>query len=346
MPVFNGGDPLSAAIDSIRRQTFTDWELLVLDDGSGDGSLEVAGRAAASDHRVMSVALEHSGLAGTLNRGLALASGDLVARMDADDISLEDRFEKQVAFLRQHPDVAVVGGAAELFCDHGDLGERMSPPCEPDAVAAFLEDNNPLIHPSVMMRRDVVRAVGGYRLPFPPSEDYDLWLRIAERHSLANIPDVVLRYRIGGSQESVLRTSQQVMSVLAARLCLRERNHGRPDPLDGCETLVTRGWLVDHGIEPSRVDRALLDGMAHRCWWLATIGLLDEADTVGRDMWTIEVDPSRSREQRFLSFWSRFRVAVIARNHRDAAILFARAVVTCPSGALARGWSVLMRRLR
>ena len=122
MPVFNSGRTLSVAIESICRQTFTDWELLVLDDGSDDESLEIARVAAASDDRVKPIPLDHTGLAGTLIRGLELATGEFVARMDADDISLPNRFEKQVAFLRQNPDVAVVGGAAELFSDQGDLG--------------------------------------------------------------------------------------------------------------------------------------------------------------------------------------------------------------------------------
>jgi len=346
MPVYNSEQTLAEAIDSICAQTFPDWELLALDDGSRDDSLEISRVAAASDDRVKPIPLDHTGLAGTLIRGLELASGEFVARMDADDISLPDRFEKQVAFLRRNPEVAVVGGAAELFSDQGDLGRQMRHPCQPDAVAAVLEENNPLIHPSVMMRRAAVRDVGGYRLPFPPSEDYDLWLRVAERYRLANIPDVILRYRIGGSQESMARAAQQVMSVLAAQICRKERQRNRPDPLDGCETLVTRDWLAANGIDPPRIDRILLDGMAHRCWWLATIGLLDEADVVGRAILDIDVTPSESRGQRFLSFWSRFRVAVMAHDYRRAAVLFARAIWTSPVGAVARGSSALMRRLR
>jgi len=346
MPIFNSGRSLSQAIDSIRTQTFSDWELLALDDGSEDDSLEIARLAADADPRVKSIPLEHTGLVGTLNRGLELASGDLVARMDADDISCPDRLEKQVAFLERYPDVAVVGGAAELFCDQGDLGEQMHPPCLPYAIAEALEQDSPLIHPAVMMRRDIVRTVGGYRVPFLAAEDYDLWLRVAERHKLANIPDVILKYRIGGSQESVVRAAQQVMSVLAAQLCRKERLRNRPDPLDGCETIVTRDWLAANGIDPCRIDRILLDEMAHRCWWLATIGMLDEAEVVGRAIAEIEVAPSEFRSQRFLSFWSRFRVAAMAHDYRRAVALLSRAAWTRPSAVIVRGFSALMRSLR
>jgi glycosyltransferase involved in cell wall biosynthesis len=336
MPVFNAAGTLSRAIDSIRSQSFTNWELLVLDDQSEDDSLEIARAAAVIDERVKPLPLEHRGLAGTLNVGLEFAKAELVARMDADDLSLPHRFEQQVSFLRRHPQVAVVGGAAELVCADGALDRQMRNPCDPPVVAAALEKANPLIHPSVMMRREVVREAGGYRLPFPPSEDYDLWLRVSEGHDLANLPDVILEYRIGGKQESVVNSAQQVLSVLAARLCRFERSRGRPDPLDGDNRLVTREWLIAQGAGSTEVDRAILTELAHRSWWFASIGLLEEAEAIGKGIEELRLSPSSHRSQRFLSRWSRFRVAALARQPRRAALMLLGAMAAQPREALTR----------
>ena len=346
LPVYNGEDTLLAAIESIRAQTFTDWELLVLDDGSSDQSLEVAESAASADDRVKSIPLNHSGLINTLNHGLELAAAELVARMDADDISLPLRLEKQVAFLRDHPQVAVLGGAAVTFDSHGEIRQKICHPTESPDVAAAMEKNSSLVHPSVMMRRDVVLSLGGYRKPFLAAEDYDLWLRVMEGRQIANLPDVILRYRIGGTQESVVQAEQQIISSLAARLCHRERLAGRPDPMEGSSSPVTREWLVSNGVDGSEIDRVLLAEMEHRSWWLARIGLFEEAEMIGRGISEIEVLPSNSRNQRFLSLWSRFRVALSASDHRRAVGLFFQAACVRPWKVLGRGFSVVSRGTR
>ena len=346
MPVFNSGDTLAAAIESIRAQAFINWELLVLDDGSSDQSLEIAESAASVDDRVKSIPLNHSGLINTLNHGLELAAAELVARMDADDISLPLRLEKQVAFLRDYPQVAVVGGAAELFHNHGEIQQLIRHPTEPSDVAAAMEKNSSLVHPSVMIRREVVLSLGGYRKPFLAAEDYDLWLRIMGGYQIANLPDVILRYRIGGSQESVLQAEQQIISSLAARLCHWERSGGRRDPLEGSSVPVTRAWLVSNGVEGAEIDRVLLAEMEHRSWWLARIGLFEEAEMMGRGISEIEVLPTNSIDQRFLSLWSCFRVALLAHEHRRALALLFRAACVRPWKVLGRGFSVVSRRTR
>ena len=343
MPVFNSGDTLAAAIESIREQTFTDWQLLVLDDGSSDQSLKIAASAASADDRIRSIPLNHTGLINTLNRGLELAAAELVARMDADDISLPLRLEKQVAFLSDHPHVAVLGGAAETFHSHGEIRQEIRHPTEPSEVAAAMEKNSSLVHPSVVMRRDVVLSLGGYRAPFPAAEDYDLWLRVMEQHQIANLPDVILRYRIGGSQESVLRAEQQIISGLAARLCHRERMAGRPDPLEGSASPITREGLTSYGMDDRKIDDVLLAEMTHRSWWLAKIGLFAEAEMIGRGILEVSVLPSNSRNRRFLSLWSRFRVAMLAGEHHRAVGLLVQAACVQPWNVLRRGISILSR---
>ena len=133
------------------------------------------------------------------------ARGDLIARMDADDVALPERFARQVEFLRSHPEVDVVGGAQEHIDSNGRLLTVYHEPQEHEEIEELaLTGACPISHPSVMMRRKAVLAVGGYRVEMMPAEDFDLWLRMGERGRLANLPDVIMRYRVHESSVSAL----------------------------------------------------------------------------------------------------------------------------------------------
>jgi glycosyltransferase involved in cell wall biosynthesis len=229
LPVRDGEAYLDEAINSIRRQSFTDFELLVVDDGSGDRSAAIAARHAAEDPRVRLLDSPGDGLVAALNFGIAEAGADLVARMDADDIALPARFERQMARLAGEPDLLVLGTATTRIDAHGNrLGVAM-PPLDPADVERVLERVNPIAHPTVIMRRRAVEAAGGYRPAYLRAEDYDLWLRLAERGRLANLAEPLLDYRIGGRFRPQV-FARQVLSEMAARAAARLRRSSGADP--------------------------------------------------------------------------------------------------------------------
>lgn len=200
LPVYNGADTLAAALASLAGQTWRDYELIAVDDGSTDGSLAVLQHAAARDARMRVLALPRSGLVGALNAGLAACTAPLVARMDADDIAHAERLAEQAVLLEREPAVGVAsclvefGGdrvANEGYALHVDWLNALTTP-EAIALNRFVEA--PVAHPSVMFRRSCVDAFGGYRSgDFP--EDYELWLRwIDSGVRIQKVPKYLLRW--------------------------------------------------------------------------------------------------------------------------------------------------------
>ncbi|MEX1027956.1 MAG: glycosyltransferase [Candidatus Paceibacterota bacterium] len=214
MPVYNRKKYLSLAVESILQQSFDDFEFIIIDDGSTDGASDVLRHYATQDSRVRLVEQENSGYAIALNRGIQRAKGQFLARMDSDDISLPDRFALQLEFLRSNPHIVVVGGQALRIDEDGDPLSPMvqltdSSEIEQKLIGAIESNRGGLVHPSVMMRKDAVDTVGGYRPGFEPAEDRDLWLRLAEVGQLANLPHTVLHYRTHSESVSQERSAQQ-----------------------------------------------------------------------------------------------------------------------------------------
>lgn len=198
IPVFNAARYLAAAVESIQSQTGVTFEIIAVDDGSRDHSKEILDQIAAKDPRVRVISRPNTGIVGALNDGLAAATGEFVARMDADDIALPGRFAAQVSYLEAHP-ACVALGTDILYTDPaGSPLIRHRPATTHDAIVAQLLEANggAIIHPSLMARRAVVEKIGRYRpetLNF--LEDLDLYLRLAEVGQLANLPDIYLHYR-------------------------------------------------------------------------------------------------------------------------------------------------------
>jgi glycosyltransferase involved in cell wall biosynthesis len=231
MPVYNGEEHLEQAIESILSQTFQKLELLVIDDGSTDRTLTLLQQYASSDERVRVYRQNHSGVVAALNRGAGLARAPYLARMDADDIAFPDRRAKQVSFLDDHVSVALVGGATEWISTQWRRSEVKTLPTAPGEIATRLfAGENCFIHPTVVMRANAFLTVRGYRAPFEGAEDYDLWLRMAERFELANLPDAVLAKRIHPGQVSARRLEQCVICCLAAQAAARIRRATGQDP--------------------------------------------------------------------------------------------------------------------
>jgi glycosyltransferase involved in cell wall biosynthesis len=195
MPVYNGELFLREAIDSVCGQTYRDWELLIVDDASRDGSRHIAEEYAQRDARVKVLAhAQNKGVAGALNTGLETATGVYIARMDADDISLPERLAKQVAYLEAHPEVTVCGTWVRLIGEHAGTEWHLAP--DWDTIRCTMLFYGAVAHPTVMLRRaDFLRQGWRYDGRYQ-AEDYELWTRIAETARIVNLPDVLLLYRV------------------------------------------------------------------------------------------------------------------------------------------------------
>ncbi|MGL4324957.1 MAG: glycosyltransferase [Beijerinckiaceae bacterium] len=196
LPVYNGADFLRSAVESILTQTYSNFEMIVINNGSIDATADILASFAAYDRRLKIIRQDHTVLALALEAGRAAAQSPLLARMDADDRALPDRLEKQIAFLQMHPDVVAVGGQVNCIDRKGDIIRRGRYPISQAACRRHVAFGSPFCHPAVTMRAAAVAACGGYRDWFSAAEDIDLWLRMARLGSFANLPDVVLEYRI------------------------------------------------------------------------------------------------------------------------------------------------------
>jgi glycosyltransferase involved in cell wall biosynthesis len=195
LPFYNARRYLAGAARSMLVQTFEDFELLLMDDGSSDGSKAIADELAAKDRRVRVISGPNKGRSRTLNEGIALAQGEFIARMDADDLSLPTRLQRQVEYLREHPECVCVGTRVTLIDPYDSPLSTPEHKLTHDEIDAELLRGIgwAIVHPAATMRTDAVRRVGGYRAQFNDSEDLDLFLRLGEVGRLANLPEPLVQ---------------------------------------------------------------------------------------------------------------------------------------------------------
>lgn len=199
MPVYNAQNYLNEAIDSILSQTFTDFEFIIIDDGSTDNSLPII--KSYTDPRILLIRNETNlKLITSLNKGINLSRGTYIARMDADDVSLPERLARQVDFMDQHPDIAVCGTWVELFGSCKQTFWQFAD--DPATAKCVLLFGCCVAHPSAILRRSVLEFGFRYSPLYSHAEDYGLWVQIATKYKITNLPQVLLKYRISGSQKS------------------------------------------------------------------------------------------------------------------------------------------------
>jgi glycosyltransferase involved in cell wall biosynthesis len=199
MPVYNCAEFLPAAVESVLGQSYGDFELIAVDDGSTDGSLGILRGYEGRDSRVRILSRANTGIVRALNDGLAIARGELIARMDGDDISLPGRLERQVWFMEQNPDCVAAGTDAEWIDTEGLPFQRIkNPRGHEEIVAALLEGNGgAMVHPTCIFRREAIEKVGGYSRELSRwGEDLDLFLRLSEIGRLANQGEMLFQYRL------------------------------------------------------------------------------------------------------------------------------------------------------
>ncbi len=239
MPVYNGELYVAEAIRSILAQSVDDFELVVIDDGSKDRTLDVI-RSHGDPRLRLLVNPINAGVTASLNRGLDAAESVYVARMDADDISLPGRFAKQVAFMDAHPDVGVCSGGIQWF-GAGDARSWIPPP-DHDSVVCRLIFDSALPHPCTMLRSDVLRRFAlRYDPAYPYAEDYELWTRCASVTRFHNLQEPLLLYR------------RHAAAVTKAHADTQRASGDR----------IRRGWLRALGIEPTEAELALHYDIGH-----------------------------------------------------------------------------------
>jgi len=244
MSVYNGQKYLQEAIESILSQTFTDFEFLIINDGSIDSSSEILHKYAQEDNRISIVNNERNiGLTKSLNKGLRLAKGQYIARMDADDISLPKRLEKQVEFMEKNPCIGLLGTFARAIDIHGKEFAQLRYPESHNEIVLRLIKDNLFCHGSVVFRRECFNKVGSYRELFLSAQDYDLWLRISEHFKTANLPSFL--YQLRRSKESITRRrmDQQILFHLLAVELAKERRLTGTDSLQEFETNDIKSYL-------------------------------------------------------------------------------------------------------
>jgi glycosyltransferase involved in cell wall biosynthesis len=215
MGVRDGAAWISRALASVLAQTLTDLELIVVDDGSTDATAALL--SGVRDPRLVVERQAPAGLTVALNRALARARAPLIARLDADDVALPARLERQRVFLQGHPEVGLLGTAARVVDESGRDVEITRAPEGDLAIRRALIRRNPFVHSSVMARRVLIAAVGGYDVSFAVAQDYDLWLRLSAITRMANLAEpLVVRHLVAG-RVTVARDGERLRAEARAR---------------------------------------------------------------------------------------------------------------------------------
>ena len=217
MPVYNGEKYLKEAVDSILGQTLVDFEFIIINDGSTDGTDEML--SSYNDPRITVIKQTNQGVTKSLNNGLARAQGDYIARMDADDVAKPQRFAIQAAFLDSHPEIALCGSWAKAIDKDGrEIGDFNYPPLTHAKIRHYYFWHNPFIHSSVMFRKTAIESCGNYDETVKRAQDYELWGRIISKFQTANLPEQLLLYRV--LKEGVTKSKNLSMRWIGLKIRL------------------------------------------------------------------------------------------------------------------------------
>jgi glycosyltransferase involved in cell wall biosynthesis len=247
MPVYNGERYIRATLESIVHQSMRDFELLIVDDGSTDRTVEIIS-VFLQDSRIQLVSIQHGGICAALNEGLRRASGEWIIRIDADDLMLEKRIERQLAFLDSRPEISGAGSFYEIIDEEGrSYGSAEPPLTTPDDVLRRLRTGQLVIfpHPTMAYRRDVALQLGGYREEYRRCEDVDLFVRMIEAgHMLIVQPEYLTRLRFHSRSESARNArAQTILNELIFENNRRRRGGEREMTLSEYEQKIAGGLI-------------------------------------------------------------------------------------------------------
>jgi glycosyltransferase involved in cell wall biosynthesis len=234
IPVYNAEQYLAEALDSVLTQTHTDFDLIVIDDGSTDGSLAILQAYAERDARIQFHSQVNRGAGETRNRALAMCQTEWVFLMDADDVMIPNRLERQIAFIQANPDLAVASCRAVYINGDGIEGGRTVNPLPTRETLRKLVDNGEaigLLNPGVALHRLTVQAIGGFRGQFFPAEDCDLWNRLTEQgHVLLVQDEILMKYRVHSKSAVTSNFHFCRQKYEWVRSCMASRRAGNPEP--------------------------------------------------------------------------------------------------------------------
>jgi len=263
LPVYNGEEYISESIDSILTQTFQNFELILIDDGSTDKTSEILNSYKYRDNRISLISRDNRGLIYSLNEGIDKSSGRYIARMDADDISHKDRLNNQFEFMEENKDIGVLGSDIQIINHQGELGKVYHFPEQHQLIIWAMLFLCPIAHPTVMMRRHLVINAGKYSENAKHAEDYELWHRLYRVTKFANLPHVLLMLRKHSSNVTNLEANQHLMNSASVSASFISECLGRPvdDSLVSC---MIKNKVVKNG-EADKVYDLLseLNAMQH-----------------------------------------------------------------------------------
>ncbi len=233
LPVYNCRTYVREAVENVLRQSYRDMELIVVDDGSEDGTSDIVLQLAGCSTVRVVTHDENKGICESLNDGIKLSTGELIAIQHADDISLPGRIETQAAYLDLHPDIDLVAGWIRYVNRKGRkrrddwwLKRIKTVPDDPEVIANTLLEMNVIPHPTVMMRRNVVDTTGLYDPEAFPTEDYDYWLRISETHRIGMVREVLCLYRRHRGQLTRTQKMQRIREKTVDAVQRAKRRRG------------------------------------------------------------------------------------------------------------------------
>ncbi|MFH1088490.1 MAG: glycosyltransferase [Patescibacteria group bacterium] len=251
LSVFNGASYIEVAVESILHQTFRDFEFIIIDDGSTDETSKILDKF--TDDRIVRLVNEKNlGLIKSLNKALAVAQGKFIARMDADDISLPDRFQKQLVYMREHPEIGVLGTAMIQVDERGRPISVLVPPIKHELILWQTLFGCAIFHATTMMRRDDLVSVGGYNVNYLHSEDLELWSRLFQRTQFANLPEALYIRRLHRRSIISTQAGSQYRNGITIRQCLLKSILG----YEVSEDLVD--WLLQYNYSLKSEKRALI----------------------------------------------------------------------------------------
>lgn len=302
IPTYNGAHCVSEAIESALSQSFTDFEVIVVDDGSTDGTVDVLSQYGA---KIKIVRKSNGGIASARNAGIEALAGEWIALLDHDDLWDRDKLERQVSHLRAHPDLALLYSRARVIRDSRETGGRQEltgsplPAGFPQYEGLLMKNIVPPL--TAIFRRDVVSSLGGLRQQLAPADDWDLWLRIAKQHRIGFIPDVLATYRLHGDNyhlKNMQRMIEMGDKIFFSRLpeitdrrvsreariqhyCWAAPAWGYTGSVGNMMLVLFRLWLLgglrhDVGVATLRALRECLNSMLRRVrrhiWWTQAEG--------------------------------------------------------------------------
>jgi glycosyltransferase involved in cell wall biosynthesis len=264
MAVYNGERYLEEAVDSILGQTFTDFELVVVDDGSTDSTLEILERLSSGDGRVRVISRDHRGMVPTFVEASGHARGAFIARMDADDVALPQRLERQLEVFESRPELGALGTWLHYIQPDGRARGEWRTPVGSALVAWSLNFGTALANPTVTLRRELYESVGGDREEYAYASDYDLWIRLAEKTLLDNIPEHLLLRRVHPESDTIrnpdayeIQTRQLALASIEERFDVENAAQG----LEAARSLITSPASADERVlrEAARFTERLFD---------------------------------------------------------------------------------------